>query len=165
MPYPKGMYKIGLPSGKTLYQVQVERVLRLQRMADNKFGTSSSRIMMYVMTSEHTMGPTVKFFEDHAHFGMDPANIKFFEQRMIPCFADDGKIILETKAKVARAPDGNGGLYWALKNEGTLDHMVEQGVKYLHVYCVDNVLVKVADPVFMGYCIAKGAEAGNKVNT
>ena len=48
---------------------------------------------------------------------------------------------------------------------GTLNHMVKQGVKYLHVYCVDNVLVKVADPVFMGYCIAKGAEAGNKVNT
>jgi len=176
------MYKIGLPSGKTLYQIQVERVVRLQKMASQMASQMASktandvtktandvtkaaqpRIVMYVMTSEHTMGPTVDFFEEHNYFGMDPKNLKFFEQRMIPCFQNDGKIILETKSKVARAPDGNGGLYWALKHEGTLDDMSARGIKYLHVYCVDNVLVKVADPVFMGYCIAKGAEAGNKV--
>ena len=162
VPYPKGMYKIGLPSNKTLYQVQVERVLRLEQLAKDRTG-KSARIMMYVMTSEHTMGPTVDFFKQHNYFGMNPDNLVFFEQRMIPCFQEDGKIILQDKYKVARAPDGNGGLYWALKHEGTLDHMLKRGIKYVHVYCVDNVLVKVADPLFMGYCITKGAEAGNKV--
>ena len=53
-----------------------------------------------MITSEHTMGPTVDFFKQHDYFGMDPENIKFFEQRMIPCFQNDGKIILETKSKV-----------------------------------------------------------------
>jgi len=163
VPYPKGMYKIGLPSGKTLYQVQAERVLRLQEMAREKTGLQDSVITMYVMTSEHTMAPTVKFFEEHNFFGLKRENLVFFEQRMIPCFDENGKIILETKSKLARAPDGNGGLYWALKNEKTLDHMESRGIRYLHVYCVDNVLVKVADPVFMGYCIQKEADAGNKV--
>ena len=69
--------------------------------------------------------------------------VVFFEQRMIPCFEMNGKIILETRSKVSRAPDGNGGLYWALRHEKVLEHMKSTGVKYLHVYCVDNVLVKV----------------------
>ena len=119
--------------------------------------------MMYIMTSEHTKLPTEKFFEKHNFFGLEKSQVVFFEQRMIPCFDAEGKIILETRSKVSRAPDGNGGLYWALKHENVLAHMKSHGVKYLHVYCVDNVLVKVADPMFMGYCIDKGAESGNKV--
>ena len=39
--------------------------------------------------------------------------------------------------------DQNGGLYWALRHENVLDHMMSCKVKYLHVYCVDNVLDKV----------------------
>ena len=41
--------------------------------------------------------------------------------------------------------------------------MGDRGVKYLHAYCVDNVLVKVADPVFVGFAISRGAESANKV--
>ena len=161
VPYPKGMYDIGLPSGKTLYQIQVERILRLEKMAQNATeAENKGNIFMYVMTSEHTKKPTEEFFEKHKYFGSDKSKIIFFEQRMIPCFDFDGKIILESPTKIARAPDGNGGLYWALKNESILDHMEENKVCYLHVYCVDNVLVKVADPIFMGYCIEKGAESG-----
>ena len=159
VPYPKGMYNIGLPSGKTLYQIQVERILRLEKMAQDLTGKQGN-IFMYVMTSEHTKKPTEEFFAKHNYFGSSPDKIIFFEQRMIPCFDFDGKIILESSTKVARAPDGNGGLYWALKNEGILEHMEKNVVKFLHVYCVDNVLVKVADPIFMGYCIGKGAESG-----
>ncbi len=121
------------------------------------------RIVMYVMTSEHTQAPTIEFFAKHKFFGAKRDNIVFFEQRMIPCFTLDGKIILSSPHKVARAPDGNGGIYWALKNEKVLEHMRAAGVSYLHAYCVDNVLVKVADPVFMGYCIEMKADSGNKV--
>ena len=70
---------------------------------------------------------------------------------------------METKSKLARSPDGNGGLYWALRRQGVLEDLERKDVRYLHVYCVDNVLVKVADPEFLGFCISREAECGNKV--
>ena len=69
--YPKGMYDIGLPSKKTLYQIQVERIRRLQELAEIETSTSGGKILMYIMTSEHTKRPTEEFFESHNFFGLD----------------------------------------------------------------------------------------------
>jgi UDP-N-acetylglucosamine/UDP-N-acetylgalactosamine diphosphorylase len=159
---PKGLYDLKLPSKKSLYQIQMERGQRLAMEAKAATGKDCN-IPVFIMTSEQTKAPTEEFFKKHSYFGLDPSNLFLFEQRTIPCMDNDGKIIIENRDKVARAPDGNGGLYWALQNERILDEFERRGVKFLHVYCVDNVLVRVADPIFMGYCISKGAESGNKV--
>ena len=74
----------------------------------------------------------------------------------------EGKIILETASKVAMAPDGNGGIYPALQRRGALADMRRRGVEHVHVFSIDNALVRVADPHFLGYCIEKKADCGNK---
>ncbi|KAK7756941.1 UDP-N-acetylglucosamine pyrophosphorylase [Diatrype stigma] len=180
---PKGCYNIGLPSGKSLFELQAERIAKVQELAAQKAGKDASAVLVpwYVMTSGPTRGPTEKYFagkeplaelseQDNKrrlagkpHFGLAAGQVTIFEQGVLPCIANDGKIMLESKGKVAVAPDGNGGLYKALQDEGVLASMAERGVEHVYAYCVDNCLSKVADPVFIGFSAERGASIATKV--
>lgn len=161
---PKGCFDIGLPSKKSLFQIQAERIRKVQELAASKAGASSPAIVpWYVMTSGPTRGPTEKFFEENSYFGLDKANVVIFEQGVLPCISNEGKIILESRGKVAVAPDGNGGIYQALVVSDVLADMNRRGIQHIHAYCVDNCLVKVADPVFIGFAAAKDVDIATKV--
>ena len=65
--------------------------------------------------------------------------------------------------QVSVAPDGNGGIYAALVKEKILDSLKQRGIEHVHAYCVDNCLVRVADPTFIGYALGASSDCAVKV--
>ncbi|KAK1247152.1 hypothetical protein MKX07_002061 [Trichoderma sp. CBMAI-0711] len=160
---PKGCFDIGLPSHKSLFQIQAERIRKVEQLAAKKAGKDKVVVPWYVMTSGPTRKPTEDFFASNNYFGLDKDNVQIFEQGVLPCISNEGKIILEAKGKLAVAPDGNGGIYQALIVSGVLDDMRKRGIQHIHAYCVDNCLVKVADPVFIGFSASLNVDIATKV--
>ena len=155
---PKGCYNIGLPSGASLFKLQALRLWKLASLA----GVSSTSIPWYIMTSSTTHTETVEYFKANEFFGLPRKSVTFFKQDELPAISKDGKLILKRKDSLALSPNGNGGLYSALNKERILYDMKRRGVECVHVFGVDNALVRPADPAFIGGCIEYGSDFGNK---
>lgn len=154
---PKGMFKLPLVSEATIFQLHVQRILKLKKLLN------ATSIPIYIMTSDLNDQMIRDFFKEKDYFGFPVSDIVFFQQGLLPCFDMIGKIIIESPISLSMAPDGNGGIYEALRFTGAYDDMISRGVKYLHVYGIDNVLIKSLDPLFIGLCIKNDVECGNKV--
>ena len=146
---PKGMFDIGLPSHKSLFQLQAERLLNLAARVEHP-------IPWCIMTSPLNHEATVNFFTEHDFFGYSRENIRFFEQGTICALDPNGKAIVDGNNRLALVPDGNGGCFRALSQSGTLAWLVEKGVQYVFLYSVDNALCRICDPAFIGALAAEG---------
>ena len=158
---PKGCFNLGLPSAKSLFQVQAERLHRLAILA----GSHAGCIPWLLMTSPATHDATVDFFTQNNYFGLPKESVWFFQQSQLPCIdAQSGQAMWMDSScqQPVMSPNGNGGVYQALLDNGLLDRLSQQGITFMQVYSIDNILVRMADPVFFGYAIANDLEAAAK---
>jgi UDP-N-acetylglucosamine/UDP-N-acetylgalactosamine diphosphorylase len=165
---PKGEYSLGLPSGRSLFALQAARLQRLRVLAAAAAGAPPGAplppLPLYIMTSPMTDADTRAYWEAHAYFGLPRADVMFFSQGTLPCLSGgEGRILLEAGGAVAQAPDGNGGIYRGMHLQGVVADMQRRGVAGVHVFAVDNAIVRAADPEFLGFCLRARADVGSKV--
>ena len=160
---PKGTYNIGLTRDVYIFQRLIENTMDVVRAANEKTGRNDVWIPFYIMTSEKNHDATVRFFEEMGYFGYNRDYVHFFRQDMAPATDKNGKVYLEGKARIATSPNGNAGWFRSLVNAGLLDGVHAQGIEYLNIFAVDNVLQRIADPAFVGACLERNVDVGAKV--
>ena len=153
---PKGDFPIGPVSGRTLFALQAQKIRRLR----SRYGRG---IPWYVMTSSATDAATRIAFSRNHHYGLPKEDVFFLCQGMVPSFDFEGRLILERPDRIFENPDGHGGAIPALLGSGALDDMADRGIDTLFYYQVDNPLVRIADPAFLGFHAQLGAEISCKV--
>jgi UDP-N-acetylglucosamine/UDP-N-acetylgalactosamine diphosphorylase len=152
---PKGSFPISPIKHKTLFRLFAETIQAITQ----RYGAACP---WYIMTSPMNHAQTVAIFKTDNYYGLDAQDVFIFQQGTLPNFAFDGRILLEDKARIAHSPDGHGGCIRALDRSGALADMKKRGVKYISYWQVDNPLVRLFDPLFIGLHAMDEAEMSSK---
>ncbi len=153
---PKGVYDIGITKAVYIFECLVNN---LKAVVDE----TGAYIHLFVMTSEKNNDITVDFFKEHNYFGYPAEYIHFFMQEMAPATDYDGKVLMEAANRIATSPNGNGGWYSSIISAGLHRLIEKEGIEWLNVFAVDNVLQKIADPCYVGATIMNNCVSASKV--
>jgi UDP-N-acetylglucosamine/UDP-N-acetylgalactosamine diphosphorylase len=154
---PKGTFPIGPVTGASLYQILAEKVVALVRRVEQP-------VPVLIMTSPDNDAATRSYFGEHRNFGLDAADVTFFCQGTMPVVdRRTGRVLLAEKGRIAASPNGHGGTLQALADGGHLDALQRRGVRQLFYCQVDNPLVKMADPAYLGQHVESAAEISVKI--
>lgn len=140
---PKGTFPATVVTGKPLFRLFAEQIVAARR----RYGVA---IPWYVMTSPLNDADTRRFFADNNFFGLPPEDVFTFPQGTMPSIGFDGRLLLAAPGELAANPDGHGGAIRALRTSGAIEDMAARGIEVISYFQVDNPLVRIFDPVFLG---------------
>ncbi len=154
---PKGLYPATPVKHKSLFEVFAQRILAAQ----NKYGV---KLHWYIMTSVTNNKQTIEFFEKNNYFNLDSDKVHFFLQiGDMPSVDKHGKVLLKHKYEISCNPNGTAGIYASLVESGMIKNMEHHGIKYLSYFNVDNPLINIVDPLFLGFHLSHNSEFSIKV--
>ncbi len=153
---PKGMFPVTPIRRLPLFSLFAEKLLAARR----RYG---AEIPWLIMTGPHNHEATIDWFEQQGWFGLGRETVTMFRQGSVPSFTPDGRLIMAPDGGLFFNPNGHGGVVDALRASGTLEAMARRGVEQLFYFQVDNPLVRVPDPVFLGLHLRTGSEVSSKV--
>ncbi len=152
---PKGNFPISPVKNKTLFQIFAESITA----ASQKYHTVCP---WYIMTSPLNHDETIEIFCSNDYYGLDDKNVFIFQQGTLPDFNSAGEILLADKDRLSCSPDGHGGSLKALYQSGALEDMKRRGVEFVSYFQVDNPLINIFDPLFLGLHALDKAEMSSK---
>jgi UDP-N-acetylglucosamine/UDP-N-acetylgalactosamine diphosphorylase len=153
---PKGCFPISPIRRATLFQILAEKILAARRRYDRP-------MYWYIMTSPLNLEETRRYFQSNSYFGMPDTDVLFFTQALFPSLTREGRLLLDGEGGLFQNPNGHGGTFAALSDSGCLDHMSGKGVEELYYFQVDNPLVRIPDPPFLGLHSLEGSQMSSKV--
>lgn len=151
-PGPKGTFEF---DGKSLFEFQAEQIIAYNE-------TYNINMPWTIMTSDINHEETLAYFEAHHYFGMPKENITFFKQPNIVALSESGELLLNKEQSLLTTPNGNGGIFEALHSSGVNNDLKDKGVEYLYINNIDNVLVKVLDPMLCGLAVDSQSDVTTK---
>ena len=80
----------------------------------------------------------------------------------MPNISSDGKVLLADKANLSCSPDGHGGSLKALYKSGAIEDMKKRGIEFISYFQVDNPLINIFDPLFIGLHALDKAEMSSR---
>ena len=153
---PKGMYDIGLTKPVYIFERIISNLLDVVKATD-------TWIRLFIMTSEKNNDATVKFLKEHDFFGYREDKVVFFKQDMAPACDYSGKLYMDAKDHISTSPNGNAGWYSSMVRAGLDKILVDEGIEWIDIFAVDNVLQRICDPCFVGATILADVAVGAKV--
>ena len=155
-PHAKGMFNIGLTKEMPIFSLHFGYLRTVAKRAGKWFP-------VYIMTSVYNREEIEAFLKERSFFGYEPSAVRFFTQNTAPATDFEGKLYQNSPSSLVLSPDGNGGWFSSLVSEGYLNDVKENGLEWLNVIAIDNVLQRTADPRFIGAVIRENAVCGAKV--
>lgn len=153
---PKGMYNIGITKPVYIFERIITNLLDVVKETD-------TWIRLFIMTSEKNHDKTVAFLKEKNFFGYREDKVVFFKQDMAPACDYNGKLYMEAKDRISTSPNGNAGWYSSMVRAGLDKILTDEGIEWIDVFAVDNVLQRICDPCFVGATVLADVSVGAKV--
>lgn len=152
---PKGTYTLNVGKEMSLFEI----LCKTLKESKEKYGVY---VHWYIMTSNQNNKETVEFFEKNNYFNYPKEKVTFFIQGELPMVGLDGKLLVDENGFVKLASDGHGGVFESMDKSGVLEQMKNEGIEWVFVGGVDNVLVKMVDNTLIGLAESKNCLAAGK---
>lgn len=152
---PKGCFPISQIRGLSFFELHARKVRAIRER-------TGAAVPLYVMTGPTNDAATRAYFVENHFFGLPEGDVRFVPQAAWPALDDEGRMLFDAPDHLFLSPDGHGGLLAALRATGALDDMEKRGLSCLSYFQVDNALVQVADPFFVGLHESEGADVSLK---